>query len=187
MDSIGAIDWVNGNQGRFSRRITIFQSYSPFEERDYMQETHVAAIEAAMKSKSKGIPFESAFWTLFKELTTKMTPNPRKGSSGSKSVPSNLCVVDIDPLAIPQPEKNREPDIEGIYEKICSYLTRREQQVLCLALGMTYEGALSNHEIAECLGCRESNVRDALNRALERIRKLVRQGRIKPDDFRREE
>jgi hypothetical protein len=187
MDVIGAVDWVNGNRHRFNRRIAICRIYSPFEVCDFVQETLVAAIEAVMKSKRKGIPFESAFWTLFKELTTKMTPNPGNGSSGSKSVPSNLFVTDLDPVVIPQPEKWHEPDIEVIYERVCGYLTRREQRVLCLALGMTYEGALSNYEIAEYLGCRESNVRGVLNRALERIRELVRQGRIRPDDFQREE
>lgn len=187
MDFIEAVDWVNGNLQRFRRRIAVCSIYSPFEERDYLQETHIAAFVAAKRSGSNGIRFESAFWNLFRELTAKMTPNPRKGSSGSKSVPSNLCVTDVDPVVIPLPEERHEPDIEGIYEKVCGYLTKREQRVLCLALGMTYEGALSNYEIAECLGCRESNVRDTLNRALKRIRELVRQGRIKPDDFRREE
>jgi len=184
MDVIGTVDWVNGNLNRFSRRIAICRVYSPFEERDYTQEAHLAAIDAAMRSRRKGIPFESVFWVRFKELTARMTPNPGNGSSGSKSIPSNLCVADMNIAEIRMPEKMREPDIDGIFQSIQGYLTKREQRVLCLALGMTYEGAMSNHEIATCLGCGESNVRDVLKRAIERIRNLVKQGKIRPDDFR---
>jgi DNA-binding CsgD family transcriptional regulator len=183
MDSVEAVDWVNGNLMRFRRRFAVCRIYSPFDESDYLQETHVAALVAVKSSSRKGIPFEAAFGTLFKKLMCEMTPNPGKASSGSNSVPSNLCVAEIDSFIIPQPDKRSEPDIEGIYQAVRGFLTCREQRVLCLALGLTYEGRMSNYEIAECLGCGESNVRDVLNRALERIRNLVRQGKIKPDDF----
>jgi DNA-directed RNA polymerase specialized sigma24 family protein len=42
------------------------------------------------------------------------------------------------------------------------------------------EGRLSNYEIAERLGCVVSNVRDILNRALDRIKTLVGNGAIDP-------
>jgi DNA-directed RNA polymerase sigma subunit (sigma70/sigma32) len=110
-----------------------------------------------------------------------MTPNHGYASCGSNSVPSHLCVVDIDTVVIPQKEEENGPDIEVIYNMVYPYLTGREQRMLCLKLGLTYEGALSNYEIARLLGCGESNVRDALNKALKRIRELVRRGIIKPD------
>jgi len=184
MDVIGTVAWVNRNLNRFNRRIAICRVYSPFEERDYMQEAHLAAIDAAMRSRKKGISFESAFWICFRELSARMTPNPGSGSPGSKSIPSNLCVSDVNLAEIRMPEKKREPDIDGIFQAVQGYLTKREQRVLCMALGMTYEGSMSNHEIATCLGCGESNVRDVLKRAIERIRSLVKQGKIRPDDFR---
>jgi hypothetical protein len=183
MDFMGAADWVRRNQEKIRRKIKTFRIYSPYEECDYMQEAFVAALVAVERCDGKGIPFEAAFWTVFKEGIGKMTPNPDYVSSGSNSVPSHLCVFEIDSVVIAQAEVKLEPDIEAIYEKVCRFLTRREQRVLYLALGFTYEGFMSNYEIANCLGCRESNVRDALNKALGRISALVRLGRIKPDEF----
>jgi DNA-binding CsgD family transcriptional regulator len=181
MDFMGAVDWVDRNRRKIIRQFRIFRIYSPFEEHDYMQETFVAAFVAVQRSKRKGIPFQAAFWTIFQERIVTMTPNPGYASCGSNSVPSHLCVVDIDTVVIPQKEEENGPDIEVIYNMVYPYLTGREQRMLCLKLGLTYEGALSNYEIARLLGCGESNVRDALNKALKRIRDLVRRGIIKPD------
>ncbi|NVN92110.1 MAG: sigma-70 family RNA polymerase sigma factor [Desulfuromonadales bacterium] len=183
MDFLGAADWVRNNKKKIRRRIEPFLKYSPYEECDYMQEAFLSALVASKRSTGKGIPFEAAFWTVFKESLVKMTPNPEYASSGSNSVPSHLCVEDVDSVVIPQTEVEREQDVEVIYDTVCQFLTRREQRVLCLAIGATYEGAMSNYEIAGCLGCRESNVRDALNSALGRVRNLVSRGIIRPDEF----
>ena len=183
MEFIEAVDWVNRNGKLIRRKIEIFRTYSPFEERDYLQETYSVAFVAVGRSCEKCIPFEAAFWTLFKQFMAEMTPNFLNASAGSNSVPSNLCVVELDSIDIPGPEASCEPDIEQIYLAVCGFLTRREQQVLSLALGITQKGRMSNYEIAKHLGCRESNVRDALNKALERIRTLVKVGKIKPAEL----
>jgi predicted DNA-binding protein (UPF0251 family) len=178
MDFMGAADWVGRNRRRIRRKIGVFRIYSPFDEGDYMQEAFEAALHAVLRGRVKSIPFEALFWRIFQERIGIMTPN--SGSSGSKSVPSHLCEVDIETVAIPQEEEENGTDIEEIYERIHPYLTCREQRVLSLKLGLTYEGALSNYEIARILGCGESNVRDALDKALKRIRELVMRGKIIP-------
>jgi len=150
---------------------------------DYLQEAYEAALIAVNRSNGKGIPFEAVFWVVFQERIGIMTPNPEYTAFGSNSVPSHLCGFEIDSVSIAQVEHSCEPDIGAIFEKVCCFLTRREQRVLCLALGITYEGNLSNYEIAKILKCNESNVRDAINKALGRIRDLVRMGRINPEEF----
>jgi RNA polymerase sigma factor (sigma-70 family) len=184
MDFITAIDWVRNNEDKIRRKIENYRIFSPYEELDYLQEAYLSAFVAVQRSNGKGIPFVSAFWTIFKERIGKMTPNPGN-RSGSNSIPSHLCDFGIESIDVAQGEQLRAPDIEMIFNKVCRYLTTREQRVLCLALGITYEGHLSNYEIAYHLGCRESNVRDALNKAFGRIRDLVRMGRINPEELRR--
>jgi RNA polymerase sigma factor (sigma-70 family) len=182
MDFMTAIEWVKSNAGRIWRKVENYRIYSPYENKDYLQEAYLSALVAVHRSAAKGISFEPAFWTIFREQLGKMTPHP-ESSSGSSSIPSHLCDDEIETVDILLEEQGHEPDIEAIYCKVNRYLTKRERQVLCLALGITHEGRLSNYEIASHLGCRESNVRDALNKALKRVRELVRSGRIVPGDL----
>ncbi len=63
-------------------------------------------------------------------------------------------------------------------------MTKREQRVFLLALGITDEGAFSNYEIAKLLECTVVNVRDAQVKAIKRIKRLVGKGRINPKRFR---
>lgn len=186
MDFIMAIEWVGNNEDRIWRKIETYRIYSPYEDMDFLQEAYLSALLAVHRSAGKGIPFEPAFWTIFKERLGKMTPNT-ESNSGSGSIPSHLCDAGIETVDIVRSEQCLEPDIEVIYCKLIRYLTRREQRVLLLALGITHVGRLSNYEIASYLGCRESNVRDALNKALERVRELVRSGRIVPKELAGEE
>lgn len=182
MDFMTAIKWVGNNEDRIRRKIETYRIYSPYEDMDYLQEACLSALVAVHRSAGKGIPFEAAFWTIFKERLGKMSPNPGS-SSGSSSIPSHLCDTGIDTIDIPRDEQRHEPDIEAIYFKLNRYLTIREQRVLRLALGITHMGRLSNYEIASHLGCRESNVRDAINKAMGRISDLVRSGRIVPEEL----
>ena len=184
MDFVTAIEWVGNNAGRIRRKIENYRIYSPYDSKDYLQEAYLSALVAVHRSAAKGISFEPAFWIIFKEQLGKMTPHP-ESSSGSNSIPSHLCDVAIETVDILLEEQGHEPDIEAIYCKLNRYLTKRERQVLRLALGITHEGRLSNYEIADHLGCRESNVRDAINKAFGRIRDLVRTGRINLEVLRR--
>lgn len=182
MDFMTAIEWVGKNEDRIRRKIETYRIYSPYEDRDFLQEANLSALVAVHRIAGKGIPFEPAFWTIFKERLGKMTPNS-ESNSGSNSIPSHLCDAGIETVDIARSEQSLEPDIETIYFKLNRYLTRREERVLRLALGITHVGRLSNYEIASHLGCRESNVRDALNSALDRVRGLVRTGRIVPEEL----
>jgi len=98
--------------------------------------------------------------------------------------PRHYCSDDL--LTVSEHIANRrqkEPDIEMIFQSVRHHLTDKEQQVLSWALGIGMEGKLSNYEIKEHLGCVISNVRDTLNRAFVRIRFLVEKGIIEPKRF----
>ncbi len=183
MDFMGAADWVRNHEEKIRRKFRRYLKFSPYEARDYLQEAYLSAFVAVKRSNWKGIPFEAAFWVIFTERMGKMTPNRKYRSSGSQSVPSHLCLIEIGTVVIAQEEMKDIPDIEAIYQKISCYLTIREKRVLCLALGITYEGNLSNYEIAGLLGCKESNVRDAIKKALDRIEELVCLGKINPEEM----
>jgi hypothetical protein len=155
--------------------------FSPYEERDFMQEAFEAAMIAAVRSKKKHIRFEAVFWKVFRSQISVITPSPNMLTHGSNSIPSNLCTKDLDFVSGRSARgRTKQPNIEVIYKSICHLLTEKEQQVLYLSLGIGKEGRLSNYEIANHLGCVVSNVRDILNRAFERIRTLVGKGTIDP-------
>ena len=181
MDFHKAVEWIKDNDSVIKGYIAKYRKFSPYEECDFMQEAFEAAMIAAMRSKKKQICFEAAFWTVFRSKISVITPSPDMLTHGSNSVPSNLCKEDLSDVSGKRSRKRRkQQDIEAIYNSICHLLTKKEQQVLYLSLGIGKEGKLSNYEIANRLGCVVSNVRDILNRALERIRSLVSNGTIDP-------
>ncbi|HEY6874248.1 MAG TPA: sigma-70 family RNA polymerase sigma factor [Geobacteraceae bacterium] len=181
MDFLEATAWVRGNEKVIKGKIAKYRKFSPYEECDYMQEAFEAAMIAVRKSREKGIRFEAAFWTTFRNQIGVFTPCPDIRTHGSNSVPSHLCSLDIDSVSLKaRKRRRRKPDIEAIYCSICHLLTYKERQVLYLSLGIGDEGELSNYEIAERLGCVVSNVRDTLSRAYERIKRLTREGVIDP-------
>ena len=170
MDFTGACDWVGMNRKSIRRRFRIFRLYASFDELDCLQEAFKVALGAVLDSRSKKVPFEASFWETCEEQI----------ASVRKMLPSSLCLVDIECIDIPREDEEEAGDIEELFETVRPFLTRREERMLSLKLGLTYEGALTNLEIAELLGCCESNVRDALKKALKRIDDLVRRGRIRP-------
>jgi hypothetical protein len=181
MNFFEAAEWVRANETAIKGKIARFRQFSPYEECDYMQEAFEAAMIAATMSRERGVNFKAAFWKLFRNQIGVVTPCPEIKTHGSNSVPSHVCTVDFNLTLLRDRKRSRRtPDIERIYRSISHLLTEKEQQVLYLALGIADEGALSNYEIAKRLGCVVSNVRDTLERAMGRIRKLVGEGAIDP-------
>ena len=179
MDFSDAIDWVRSNEGLIKKNLGKYYMFSPYEERDYMQDAYESAMMAVLLSKKKKISFEAAFWQVFRKNLSIVTPNQNTSRYGSNSVPTHLCTVDADITEIAADE-NSEPDIEAAFNMIQRHLTEKEKTVFILALGLTESGALSSYEIAERLNCTAANIRIASIRVYGRIRKLVDEGVIKP-------
>lgn len=180
MDFQHAAEWVKHNESIIKGFIAKYRNFSPYEECDFMQEAFVAAMIATLRTQQKGIAFEAAFWVIFKDQVSVITPHPDVKTHGSNSVPSHLCTGDLELVANKQAQRHRQLDIEPIYNAICHVLTDKERYVLSFSLGLGCEGKLSNREIAHRLGCVESNVRDIFQRAMNRIRSQVLSGAIIP-------
>ncbi|SNB45415.1 sigma factor-like helix-turn-helix DNA-binding protein [Geobacter sp. DSM 9736] len=184
MDFLEATEWVRNNEAIIRNKISKYRRFSPYEESDYMQEAFEAAIIAATKCRTKNIRFEAAFWVTFRNQISVVTPNNSK-THGSNSVPSHRCSVDIETITVRTKRgRKRRPDVEVIYASICDFLTKREREILYMSLGIADEGTLSNKEIARRLGCSDMNVRDTLDRAFRRIRRLIDEGKIDPKSLR---
>ena len=177
MNFQSAAQWVMNHETIIKGFIHKYRNFSPYEECDFMQEAFEAAMIATMRSQEKDIPFESAFWVIFRNQINEIIPHPGY-TKGSNSVPSHLCTGDQNVLARMQARHQRQPDIEGLYNYVSEVLTEKERTVLSLSLGLGAEGRLNLKEIAQRLGCVESNVRDTLKRGLNRIRDKVRSGAI---------
>ncbi|MRR22122.1 sigma-70 family RNA polymerase sigma factor [bacterium] len=181
MDFDKAVAWVEENEAVIKGYIAKYRNFSPYEERDYMQEAYESAFVAASRYSEKKIKFEAAFWKVFRSQISVITPAPDILTHGSNSVPSHFCSDDLSAVAEKCVKgRQKAPDIEMIFQSIRHHLTKKEQQVLYWALGIGMEGQMSNYEIAERLGCVVSNVRDILSRALDRIKSLVEKGSINP-------
>lgn len=181
-----AVEWVRNNEVVIKGNISKYRNFSPYEECDYMQEAFEAAMIATLRCKEKKIPFEAAFWKVFRRQVSMFTPNPNDITNGSNSIPSHLCSVDLTSVSMKQhPRKrNRKANVEAIYCAVSHFLTEKEQQILHMSLGISDEGRLSNYEIAERLGCSAANVRDILGRAHRRLNSLVMKGTIDPSRLR---
>ena len=184
MDFSEAIDWVRKNEGLIKKNLGKYYMYSPYEEDDYMQDAFESAMVAVLKCQGKQISFESAFWQNFRKNLSLVTPNMNTSRYGSNSVPSFLCLEDVDIAAIAQREVTQELDLEAIFKKIRRHLTHRERAVIALALGFTEKGMLTSYEIAKCLRCSPANAREAFCKAIERIKRLVGEGAIDPSRLR---
>ncbi len=176
MDFQNAAQWVTDNETIIKGFIHKYRNFSPYEECDFMQEAFEAAMIATVRSREKEIPFESAFWMIFRNQINEITPHPGY-TKGSNSVPSHLCTGDRS-LSRIQARRQQQPDIEALYNYVSKVLTEKERTVLSLSLGLGDEGRLNQKEIAQRLGCVESNVRDTLKRGLNRIHDKVRSGAI---------
>jgi len=186
MDFLTAVEWVRNNEAVIKGNFVKYRNFSPYEDCDYMQEAFEAAMVATLRIKEKEISFEAAFWKIFRRQVSLFTPNPDDKSNGSNSVPSHLCSVDIDTVALRQrPRRGRKrPNIEAIFFAVSHFLTEKEQQILYMSLGISDEGRLSNYEIADRLGCSAANVRDIIGRANKRLNGLVMKGTIDPSRLR---
>ncbi|BDV42645.1 RNA polymerase sigma factor [Geotalea uraniireducens] len=181
MDFQQAMSWVKENEAIIKGYIAKYRNFSPYEECDYMQEAYESALVAASRYSEKKIKFEAAFWKIFRNQISVITPAPDILTHGSNSIPSHVCCDDLDTVAETRAiESQKEHDIEMIFQSVSHHLTDKEQQALYWALGIGMEGKLSNYEIAERLGCVVSNVRETLIRALDRINSLVERGSIDP-------
>jgi RNA polymerase sigma factor (sigma-70 family) len=183
MEFSDAVNWVKSNQGLIKKTIGKYTMFSPYEENDYMQDAFESAMVATLRSKSKGISFESAFWQVFRKNLSDVTPNLKSSRYGSNSVPSFLCSEDTETTEISERKEIPGPDIEAVFQLIRNHLTEREKTVFTLALGLTESGALSSYEIAERLNCSAPNIRIASIRVYERIKRLVDEGVINPNSF----
>lgn len=181
MDFQQAMAWVKDHEAVIRGYIAKYRNFSPYEECDYMQEAYEAAFVAASRYSEKKIKFEAAFWKIFRNQISVITPAPDILTHGSNSIPSHFCSDDLSAVTEKRSqERQKEPDIEAIFQSVRHHLTEKEQQVLYWALGIGMEGQMSNYEIADRLGCVVSNVRDILSRALDRIKTLVEKGGIDP-------
>jgi RNA polymerase sigma factor (sigma-70 family) len=183
MDFVMATQWVKDNEAVIKNKIRQYRKFTPYEMSDFFQEAHEAALVAVLRSQEKAIPFEAAFWTIFRNKISVLTPNP-DSPHGSNSIPSHLCSVEYDSNEQSSPDDRDGPDIEAIFEAISNHLTEREKQTLSLSLGMAEEGKLSTYEIAELFGCSDFNVRETLRRAFKRIKRLAENGTIAVDRMR---
>src|ERR1700694_5611018 len=102
MEFSEAVDWVRRNEGMIKKTIGKYYMFSPYEENDYMQDAFESAMVAVLRSKTKNISFESAFWQIFRKNLSNVTPNTNTSRYGSNSVPSHLCSNDVDMTMIVQ-------------------------------------------------------------------------------------
>lgn len=184
MDFQQAMAWVSEHKTAIKGYIAKYRNFSPYEECDYMQEAYEAAMIAALRSREKNLVFEAVFWKVFRNHISVITPSPDILTHGSNSIPSHVCSDDLTTVAENRAERRqKDPDIEMIFQSMRHHLTDKEQQVLYYTLGIGMEGRMSNYEIADRLGCVPSNIRDIHKRAFQRIETLVKKGIIDPKCF----
>ncbi|WP_020678158.1 hypothetical protein [Geopsychrobacter electrodiphilus] len=185
MTAEAAIAWVDQNAKQIAGHSRKYLPYAPYDQEDFLQDAYEAALEAATVSMERQVFFPACFWTLFKCKISAVTPNPdSKCRTGSSSPPRTTCdwsdfseerFNQADSICYSEPLFNI--DIDQVYPFVRDYLAPKEVQVLEALLGI-HGGTMKIKEAARHLGCTPANVRQALNRACQRISLLVASGEL---------
>lgn len=180
-----AIGWVDQNTKQIIGHAKKYLPFAPYDRDDFLQDAYEAALEASGVSNERQISFPACFWVVFKGKISDVTPNPdSKRNGGSHSPPSNFCdwsdfsmesTVQNDILDLP--ESLSAIDIDRVYPLIRKHLTRAEDRILEVLFGI-HDGPMKIREAAKHLGCSPPNVRQALNRACNRMASLVENGKL---------
>jgi DNA-directed RNA polymerase specialized sigma24 family protein len=182
-----AVRWVQEHAKVIQGHVRKYLPFAPYDQDDYLQDAYEAALTAVQIAKDRQIPFAACFWIVFRRRITAVTPHPEsRHRGGSKSPPMTICDFDSDKnwdFADKENGANSRIDIDRLYLTVRDYLTEVERKVLSRALGI-HGGRQAIKEIARNLGCSPANVRQSLNRAYDRLARLVAAREL---DIRRED
>ena len=185
MTAEDAIEWVDQNAKKIAGHSRKYLPYAPYDQEDFLQDAYEAALEAAKVSMDRQIFFPACFWNLYKGKISAVTPNPVSKSKAVSSAPS-LAYCDSFDFTSKQfaqedntchLESQFNINIDQAYPFVRDHLTAKEEQILEPLLGI-HGGTMKIKEAARHLECSPANVRQALNRACQRISTLVASGEL---------
>lgn len=180
-----AISWVDQNAKKIAGHSRKYLPFAPYDQEDFLQDAYEAALEAVLISTERQIPFPACFWVLYKSKISAVTPNPSsRRNAGSSSPPRSICDwSDFSAALFEQADSSDRStrrlniDIDQIYPLIRQFLTSVEERILEALLGI-HTGPMKIKETARHLGCSPANIRQALNRACNRISQLIANGEL---------
>ena len=191
MQITDCFQWVDANRLAIIRFSNRYRGYAPYDAEDFMQNAHLAAVEAlGVVCKTEGrVRFPQAFWVRFRAVLAMQVPHPESKGSCSHSIPVSDCSCleedrypgEWDPWGGAD-GVSREMRCNAVIEHMLPKLDTRELLILEGALGIGPFGYLSNYEMATRLGCVVSHVRSIRKRVVAKLYEAYGCHGISPDD-----
>ena len=200
MTNIDAIKWVDAHARVILSRVNGYTLYTPYSPVDYLQDAYEAAIKAVkVVNEDPTKSFSAVFMIMHRKIVFAVTPYPgeerkqnpvvdaeieskgkikKSGTNNnggiSMSYPANKR-NDIPMENMRFDERNEDPiDLDFVYRTyVKGNLSRREAEVMEMALGLTDQGCHSTAEIGEAMGINGASVRKMITRSIEKTRAKV--------------
>lgn len=180
--------WVRDNRPIIFKKIRSYTACTPYDRDDFLQDAHIAALQALEISKKKNIPFETCFWYQFRPMlrssALNFTNNDQNKNRGNASFsPTTLMCIDIENVNPNFPDRKDssftdqiDPDL--LFNKIFKHITPRQRKIIKLLIGCGINGKHKIREIAKILNISEGYVRKEINTAILKLKQKIQSGDI---------
>lgn len=180
--------WVRDNRPIIYKKIRTYTACTPYDRDDFLQDAHIAALQALEISKTKNIPFETCFWYQFRPMLRScaldFTDNDQNKNRGNASTsPTTLMCIDIENVNPNFPDRKDssftdEIDPDLFFNKIHKHITRRQRKIIKLLIGCGAYGKHKIREIAKILNFSEGYVRKEINTAILNLKQKIKSGEL---------
>lgn len=183
--------WVRDNRPIIFKKIRSYTACTPYDKDDFLQDAHLAALQALEISKKKNIPFETCFWYQFRPMLRSsaldFTDNDQNKNRGNASTsPTTLMCINIENVNPNFPDRkdsffSDEIDPDLFFNKINKHITLRQRKIFKLLIGCGVYGKHKIREIAKILNVSEGYVRKEINAAMLNLKHKIQSGDIRID------
>jgi RNA polymerase sigma factor (sigma-70 family) len=183
-----AVKWVRDNRPIIFKKIRSYTACTPYDRDDFLQDAHIAALQALEISKKKNILFETCFWYQFlpmlRSSALDFTDNDQNKNRGNASTsPTTLMCIDIENVNPNFPDRKDSPftdqiDPDLFFNKISKHIPLRQRKIIKLLIGCGVHGKHKIREIAKILNISESYVRKDINTTILILKQKVQSGVI---------
>ena len=180
--------WVRDNRPIIFKKIRSYTACTPYDKDDFLQDAHIAALQALEISNLKNIPFETCFWYQFRPMLRScaldFSDNDQNKNRGNASTsPTTLMCIDIENVNPNLPDRKEssftdqiDPDL--FLNKIYKHITPRQRKIIKLLIGCGVYRKHKIREIAKILNVSEGYVRKEINTAILKLKDKVQSGVI---------
>jgi DNA-directed RNA polymerase specialized sigma24 family protein len=198
-----SVKWVDDNKTRIKLLHSYYCRFSTYDESDFFQEAYLVAYSASKFFPVSHNSFSGTFWNLFRKTAKfSLATDPCVGdvlnfptevehakisraSEAYRAFREPVCFVSFDesihsPSDVGSVSRPGTTSLEyhRIVPQMTRFLLKNQRDVFESVLGLCDGGALTFSEAADKLGRRKGEVSKIYKNACNRVKRLVKEGKI---------